>query len=160
MTHPSVLESLVQTTVRFIALACLAAPAASIAQEDGEDPAAPAADIAPQGGDDLALPPRIDNVPSQARLAPPPEDRIDTIEEVIVVTNDNPWGLPDLGSDWRAREAQTVETGRIRANFLPLYDPDDPASLLAPLFPANREMQRVGFIQLFRVRFGGRDTDD
>ncbi len=159
MTHPSVSESLVRTTVRFIVLACLAAPGASIAQEDGEDPAAPAADIARQGDDDLALPPRIDNVPSQARLAAPPEDRIDTIEEVIV-TDDNPWGLPDLGSTWRAREAQTVETGRIRANFLPLYDPDDPASLLAPLFPANREMQRVGFIQLFRIRFGGRDTDD
>ena len=158
MNRPSVPESLVRTTVRFIVLACLAAPAASVAQEAGEDPAAPDADIARQGGDDLALPPRIDNVPSQARLAAAPEDRIDTIEEVIV-TNDNPWGLPDLGSTWRAREAQTVDTERIRANFLPLYDPDDPASLLAPLFPANREMQRVGFIQLFQVRFGGRDTD-
>ena len=143
MIRRNVPESLARAAVRLIVLACLAAPAASVAQEDDES---------------LALPPRIDNVPSEARLAAPPEDRIDTIEEVIV-TNDNPWRLPDLGSIWRARQADAVEPGRIRANFMPLYDPDDPASSLAPLFPANREMQRVGFIQLFRVRFGGRSTD-
>ena len=129
--------------VGLIAFACLVAPAGAFAQADE---------------DELALPPRIDNVPSQARLADPPEDRVDMIEEVIV-TNENPWRLPDLGSTWRARQNQAEELGRIRANFMPLYDPDDPAASLAPLFPANREMQRVGFIQLFRVRFGGRDTD-
>lgn len=143
MTHPSVPASLATVTVRLIALACLAVPAGSVAQEDE---------------DILTLPPRIDNVPSQARLAAAPENRVDTIEEVIV-TNENPWRLPDLGSAWRVRQAQDLDQGRIRANFMPLYDPDDPASSLAPLFPANREMQRVGFIQLFRVRFGGRSTD-
>lgn len=127
-----------------IAFACLLAAAAAFAQDDE---------------DELALPPRIDTAPSQARLADPPEDRVDTIEEVIVTTDDNPWRLPDLGSTWRAQQSQAEELGRIRANFMPLYDPDDPASSLEPLFPANREMQRVGFIQLFRVRFGGRDTD-
>ncbi len=129
--------------VGLFAFACLVAPAGAFAQADE---------------DELALPPRIDTVPSQARLADPPEDRVDMIEEVIV-TNDNPWRLPDLGSTWRARQTHAEELGRIRANFMPLYDPDDPAASLAPLFPANREMQRVGFIQLFRVRFGGRDTD-
>ena len=143
MNRRNASASLVRASVSFIVLACFAAPAASIAQEDE---------------DSLALPPRIDNVPAQARLAAAPEDRIDTIEEVIV-TDDNPWRLPDLGSTWRARQTQAVDLGRIQANFMPLYDPDDPASSLAPLFPANREMQRVGFIQLFRVRFGGRDTD-
>lgn len=143
MIRRSVPESLFERSVRLIALVCLAVPATAFAQ-DGED--------------ELTLPPRLDNVPSEARLAALPEERAGAMEEVIV-TNDNPWRLPDLGSAWRARQSDVRPEGRIRGNFLPLYDPEDPSSTLAPLFPANREMQRVGFIQIFRVRFGGRDID-
>lgn len=143
MSRRSVPESLVERSVRLIAVVCLAVPATAFAQ-DGED--------------ELALPPRLDNVPSEARLAALPEERAGAMEEVIV-TDDNPWRLPDLGSAWRVRQSDVRPEGRISGNFLPLYDPEDPSSTLAPLFPANREMQRVGFIQIFRVRFGGRDID-
>jgi hypothetical protein len=116
--------------------------------------------------DDLTLPPRLDEAPvaapaadrpGTARLAARPEARGDTLEEVVVV-GEKPWrmpDLPDLGSDWRQAHAQQEKTGRIRADFLHIYDPERPTTG-ADLFLANREIQRVGFIDLFRIRFGGR----
>ncbi|WP_428101458.1 hypothetical protein [Candidatus Rariloculus sp.] len=142
MKRLGVPESIVHRVVELVVLACLAAPAA-LAQEEE---------------DELTLPPRLDNVPYEARLAAQPAERDNTLEEVIV-TRDNEWRLPDLGSAWRARQADEEEQGRIRANFLPLYDPENPTSFVETLFPVNREMQRVGFIEVFRVRFGGRSED-
>lgn len=113
--------------------------------------------------EDLTLPPRFEEAPArQARLdapafAPPESDARDddSIEEVVVV-RENAWRLPDLGSEWRAEHEQEIrKTGRIRAKFLPLYDPaaERPMTML---FPVNRELTRAGFIEIFRVRFGGR----
>lgn len=118
--------------------------------------------------DDLTLPPRLDGTvaaaspadsPGKAQLAPQPEARSDALEEVVVV-GEKGWrmpDLPDLGSSWRQAKAQKKETGRIRADFLHIYDPERPTTG-ADLFLANREIQRVGFIDLFRIRFGGRSN--
>ena len=76
------------------------------------------------------------------------------MEEVLVV-RENPWRLPDLGSDWRATREDIPKTGRITARFLPLYDPEAEQPI-RNLFPVNRELERTGFIEVFRVRFGGR----
>lgn len=107
--------------------------------------------------EDLTRPPRLEEGPGDARIEPPAEERRESLEEVIVVGREG-WRLPDLGSDWRAQREEETDTGRIEANFLPLYDPENPTSR-SELFMANREMQRVGFIELFRIRFGGRTTD-
>lgn len=105
--------------------------------------------------DDLTLPPSADvDRPGAARLEPPREDRTRELEEVIVVGAPE-WRLPDLGSAWRQREAEAADTGRIEMRFLPLYDPEneDPT---VDMFPRRLETQRIGFIELFRLRFGRR----
>jgi hypothetical protein len=102
---------------------------------------------------DLTLPPRIDDSPRSTALAPPPEDRADVLEEIIVVGGTE-WRLPDLGSDWRARAAAEQQAQRIDVSFLPLYDPERDPIDYDP-FRINPEVQRVGFIELFRVEFGG-----
>jgi hypothetical protein len=117
------------------------------------------------GQEDLTLPPRLDEdegepvrpseMPQRARLEPRTDGpREEPIEEVLVVRED-PWRLPDLGSEWRARQQDEVDTGRITAEFLPLYDPEDEDPFRG-FFLLNREMQRVGFIEVFRIRFGDR----
>lgn len=107
--------------------------------------------------EDLTLPPKITGTPLEARFEPPPAERRQTIDEVVVV-GENPWRLPDLGSSWRLREADKIEPARIEASFFPLYDPENPVSFYAADDSTiTPEIRRVGFIELFKVRFGGRD---
>jgi len=94
--------------------------------------------------------------PSAARLAPLPEDRGGDIEEIFIVGQG--WRLPDLGSEWRARQAEIARSGRFSATALPLYDPGRPA-LREESFLASREQRRHGYIELFRLRFGRRSRD-
>jgi hypothetical protein len=94
--------------------------------------------------------------PNAAMLAPRPEGRgnTTTIDEIVVIGTSS--HLPDLGSRWRARQQAAEEDakGNAHLTLLPLYDPEHPTtfdSLLAP-----PEMQRMGYIDIFRVRFGHR----
>lgn len=109
---------------------------------------------APAQEDELALPPRLEPGPGGARLEPPDSEKAPTLEEVVVVGSPE-WRLPDLGSSWRAEHEDEQDHGRIEVSFLPLYDPEN-ADPNQDLFPRDREMRRVGFIELFKVRFGGR----
>jgi hypothetical protein len=102
---------------------------------------------------DLTLPPRIDEGARSTALAAPPAGRSDPLDEIIVVGGSE-WRLPDLGSEWRARAAAEQKAQRIDISFLPLYDPERDPIDYDP-FRINREIQRVGFIELFRVEFGG-----
>jgi hypothetical protein len=103
----------------------------------------------------LIRPPRIEVGPGTPRLAEPEPER--AMEEVIVVS-ESEWRLPDLGSEWRREQAEERSQDRIEVSFLPLYDPEN-ADPNVDLFPRNREMRRVGFIEIFRVRFGRRSRD-
>ncbi|HET7608191.1 MAG TPA: hypothetical protein VFL84_05905, partial [Gammaproteobacteria bacterium] len=94
--------------------------------------------------------------PNAARLAPLPQDRDDGTEEIIVIGQG--WRLPDLGSEWRARQKETENVGRFSATALPLYDPAEPP-LHSDAFTAGGEERRHGYIELFRLRFGRRSTD-
>jgi hypothetical protein len=102
---------------------------------------------------DLTLPPRIDEGPRSTALAAPAPERSDSLDEVIVVGG-GAWRLPDLGSTWRARARAEQAEQRVDVSFLPLYDPERDPIDYDP-FRINREIQRVGFIELFRVEFGG-----
>ena len=102
----------------------------------------------------LTLPPRIDEIARSPELAPAAGGRSDSLDEIIVV-GESEWRLPDLGSDWRARAAEEQKAERIDVSFLPLYDPERDPIDYDPL-RINREIQRVGFIELFRVEFGDR----
>lgn len=122
---------------------------------------------APAQDDDLAVPPRIDAAgadtpgpprrlapgerPGAARLAEPVDRGSGPIEEVVVV-GDQRLRLPDLGSTWREQQ-EARRDPRIEARFFEIYDPNDPTSR-ADAFPVNSEMRRVGYIELFRIRFG------
>jgi len=108
--------------------------------------------------EDLTLPPRLDGAPYSARLAEQAEGREPAIEELIVV-GENEWRLPDLGSSWRLRQEDEREPARIQANFLPLYDPEDSRQRRDDLFLIHSELRRVGFIELFKIRFGNRSRD-
>jgi hypothetical protein len=143
---------------------------------------APIGPASAQRRDDVPLPPRLDREPAAAtgqpaaepavvpeivgaavaaasrppnaaNLAPLPDERANAPDEIIVIGKG--WRLPDLGSAWRAKQQEKEDTGRFSATFLPLYDPDNPperieSPLLAP------EARRVGYIDLFRLRFGRR----
>jgi hypothetical protein len=93
--------------------------------------------------------------PNAARLAPLPGERGDEPEEIIVIGQG--WRLPDLGSEWRARQKEADREGRFNATFLPLYDPAKPP-LHSDVF-STPEQRRHGYIELFRLRFGRRSTD-
>ena len=95
--------------------------------------------------------------PNAARLAPLPEDRRDDGTEEIIVIGQG-WRLPDLGSEWRARQQETANEGRFSATVLPLYDPAEPP-LHSEAFTTSAEERRHGYIELFRLRFGRRSTD-
>jgi hypothetical protein len=121
---------------------------------------APAADVEPA---DLRVSlPAVEAArrpPNAARLAPLPEDRArpdDGTEEIIVIGQG--WRLPDLGSEWRARQKETANEGRFSATVLPLYDPAEPP-LHSQAFTTSAEERRHGYIELFRLRFGRRSTD-
>ncbi|HEY9182319.1 MAG TPA: hypothetical protein VIQ99_03905 [Gammaproteobacteria bacterium] len=134
-----------------------AALAAPLAAQDAEVPRAPRIIGAPAATAPSPAasppPPGISIVmrpPTAARLAPLPEDRDDGPEEIIVVGRG--WRLPDLGSEWRARQEEQARSDRLNATLLPLYNPDKPppheTTFLSP------EQRRHGYIELFRVRFG------
>jgi hypothetical protein len=93
--------------------------------------------------------------PNAARLAPLPEERLPAsgVEEIIVLGGN--WRLPDLGSRWRARQEAAEEAGVRRVTVLPLYDPERPTTF-NNTFLLNREVERIGYIDLFRLRFGRR----
>jgi hypothetical protein len=96
--------------------------------------------------------------PNAATLAPRVDGRLLPIDEIVVIGSNS--HLPDLGSRWRARQQAAEEDAKGNAHLtvLPLFDPDHPNtfdSLLAP-----PEMQRMGYIDLFRVRFGHRAKSD
>jgi hypothetical protein len=118
---------------------------------------APAPNIAPR---DLrvSLPPiGAGRPPNAARLAPLPDERKsnDGPEEIIVIGQG--WRLPDLGSEWRARQKDAESEGRVTATVLPLYDPAEPP-LHSDAFTSD-EQRRHGYIELFRLRFGRRSAD-
>ena len=95
--------------------------------------------------------------PNAARLAPLPEDRRDDGTEEIIVIGQG-WRLPDLGSEWRARQKEAENEGRFSATALPLYDPAEPP-LHSDAFTTSAEERRHGYIELFRLRFGRRSSD-
>jgi hypothetical protein len=92
--------------------------------------------------------------PNAARLAPLPTERSEP-EEIVVIGQG--WRLPDLGSEWRARQKEADREARLNATFLPLYDPAKPP-LHSDVF-SSPEQRRHGYIELFRLRFGRRSTD-
>lgn len=93
--------------------------------------------------------------PNAARLAPLPEERDDAPEEIIVIGQG--WRLPDLGSEWRARQKEAENEGRFSATLLPLYDPAEP-TFRENMF-TSPERRRHGYIEMFRLRFGKRSRD-
>jgi hypothetical protein len=129
---------------------CLAATAASGALAQDDVPRAPRLGAAAAGGN-APLSTTSLRPPSGSRLAPLPETRSAAPEEIIVTGQG--WRLPDLGSDWRARQQAAEREGRLHATFLPLFDPSRPP-LRADPFWQSREEQRHGSIELFRLRFG------
>ena len=103
--------------------------------------------------EDAPLPPRIlDDPPGQASLAELPDDRVEVLEEIVVVAARDEWRLPDLGANWRARFEQPVES-RVAMRYLPLYDPEM-ADRWPDLFQLSKQEERTGYIELFRIRFG------
>jgi hypothetical protein len=125
-------------------------PAPPAAQE-----ARPAPEAAPPARVILPLRVTAARPPSAATLAPLPEER-DDIEEIVILGEG--WRLPDLGSEWRARQAEAARSGRFNATVLPLYDPGRPPQR-ADSFFASREQRRHGYIEIFRLRFGRRSRD-
>jgi hypothetical protein len=110
--------------------------------------------------EDLTLPPRLDDATNpqtapennRGARATPPEQ----LEEIVVTSDPNPWRLPDLGSSWRARQAEQSDAGRIRAELLPLWNPEVEEPPTRNPFAVTDDSARVGFIEVFRVRFGRR----
>ena len=93
--------------------------------------------------------------PNAARLAPLPSERNDGTEEIVVIGQG--WRLPDLGSEWRARQQEAESSGRFTATLLPLFDPAKPP--VRTDFFQTGEQRRHGTIDLFRLRFGRRSPD-
>jgi hypothetical protein len=93
--------------------------------------------------------------PNAARLAPLPSERNDGTEEIVVIGQG--WRLPDLGSEWRARQLEAERSGRFTTTMLPLFDPAKPP--LRSDFFATGEQRRHGTIELFRLRFGRRSPE-
>jgi hypothetical protein len=121
--------------------------------------------------DDVPLPPRVDapaprpapappssiRAPDRARLAPLPQERRPATDEIVVIAGSQ-WRLPDLGSAWRAESEEERSAARIQTTLLPLYDPENPTTR-NDTFLLNREVERIGYIELFRVRFGRRSRN-
>jgi len=144
----------------FAAALLAAAGSLAVAAQDADAPRAPRILDAP------AAPPAVPSPaaaplesllalrpPSATRLAPLPDERTGAIEEIVIVGQG--WRLPDLGSEWRARQQEAARSGRFSATLLPLYDPGRP-SLRSETLDANPEQRRHGYIELFRLRFGRR----
>jgi hypothetical protein len=99
-------------------------------------------------------PPAISDTGLAPALAAPRPDASDDLDEVLVVGT--ALRLPDLGSSLRTQREAEREAGRISATFLPLYDPEAAHAGFDDALFRNRELERVGFIELFRLRFGKR----
>jgi hypothetical protein len=99
--------------------------------------------------------------PAAANFEPAPRADEDQMEEIIVTAEEEEWRLPDLGSEWRIEreEQEKAEQGRFQADFLPLYDPET-APRNPDLFQLNKEEERVGRIELFRFKFGGKRSQN
>ena len=98
------------------------------------------------------LPPRIlDDEPGEPSLARLPANRVAAMEEIVVL-GDERWRLPDLGAAWRAANEDRPES-RVAIRYLPLYDPEQ-ADRWPDLFLLNKQEERTGYIELFRIRFG------
>jgi hypothetical protein len=93
--------------------------------------------------------------PNAARLAPLPSERNDGTEEIVVIGQG--WRLPDLGSEWRARQQEAERSGRFTTTLLPLFDPAKPP--LRSDFFTTGDQRRHGTIELFRLRFGRRSAE-
>jgi hypothetical protein len=103
---------------------------------------------------DAPLPPRLDDAePGTAVLARLPEDRREELEEIVVIAEER-WRLPDLGSSWRDK-AEERDGSRVTVDFVPLYDPEM-ADRLPDLFQLNKQEERIGYLELFRIEFGAR----
>lgn len=132
-------------------VACAVAFAAAAALLSGIEPA--------RAQDDLTTPPRISDsaeTGEDARATRPPPDTQPQIEEIVVISDTNPWRLPDLGSSWRAAQEAEPDSGRISADLLPLWDPESEELPTRNPFAVTDSIRRVGFIEVFRLRFGGR----
>jgi hypothetical protein len=134
----------------------LAALAVPLSAQDAEVPRAPRiiGAPAPTAEEPPPPPPGISLVlrpPTAARLAPLPENRDNGRPEEIIVIGRG-WRLPDLGSEWRARQEEQARSDRLNATLLPLYDPDKP--MLRDETFLSPEQRRHGNIELFRLRFG------
>jgi hypothetical protein len=120
-------------------------------------PVAPAPVASPEPASSAPAPDPSANrrPPNAARLAPLRSERADAPEEIIVIGQG--WRLPDLGSEWRARQQEADRSGRFSATALPLYDPAEPPQHSDAFM--SREQRRHGYIELFRLRFGRRSRD-
>ena len=149
------------------ALALLAAAlVGTLAAQNAEAPRAPRiiGGAAPAPSPPSATPPTSSTTPTlslvmrppnAARLAPLPEERNDEPEEIVVIGRG--WRVPDLGSEWRARQEEAAKSARFSAMALPLYDPARPSQ--HDTFFVSGEQRRHGYIELFRLRFGRRSRD-
>ena len=112
--------------------------------------------------EDLARPPRIENGQEPDPVPQTPAEEAaerasnDVLEEIVVISEQNPWRLPDLGSSWRAVQEPDTDTGRIAADLLPIWDPEEYEIPTRDPFAVGDAFRRVGYIELFRVRFRGR----
>jgi hypothetical protein len=146
------------------ALAWLAAALVPAAAQEAVPPRAPRILDAPAARDTAAegvpaaQPPPGARPPNAARLAPLPEERANEDIEEIIITGQG-WRLPDLGSEWRARQQEAARASRFSATVLPLYDPTRPPLRSEALLRLNPEQRRHGVIELFRLRFGRRSRD-
>lgn len=153
---------------RTVAALLAAALASTVAAQNNDAPRAPRiiggpAPATPAAPTPTAAPPAEARIPSlgmlrppnAARLAPLPDERNEAPEEIIVIGQG--WRLPDLGSEWRARQQEIARSGRFSVTALPLYDPSRPARR-SDIF-ATLEERRHGYIELFRLRFGRRSSD-
>jgi hypothetical protein len=116
--------------------------------------------IPAQAQEDLALPPRI--IEEEIRQTPAPieapvQSDSSAMEEIVVISDQNPWRLPDLGSSWRAQQEELQQdAGRISVDLAPLWDPDAEELPTRNPFDVTDGIRRVGFLEIFRVRFGRR----
>ncbi|HEX5418683.1 MAG TPA: hypothetical protein VFY39_01655 [Gammaproteobacteria bacterium] len=99
------------------------------------------------------------SAPFQARLAPPTPGRDDDLDEIIVVGRNDGSHLPDLGGKLRAEREAQLGQGRIEFTLLPLYEGTSLTEERNVSLFGNRPMQRVGYINVFRFRFGARSKE-
>jgi hypothetical protein len=94
--------------------------------------------------------------PNAAQRAPLPaaleETKGDKPDEIVVIGAG--WRLPDLGSDFVDQEQESRRLGK---SILPLYDPEHPVTF-PNTFVLNAEQNRVGYIELFKFKFGKQPT--